>query len=191
MDSMDGDGGYYLAMFGGEEESDDGNDKDGTPTKLGEQPPKKRRKTGKDETADTDNEFGVLNVDSGDDFSSASSLSDDNDDEEGGIAHKKKPHVNLTQKQQKELDFTKKKLSKWAARLFDPNRPQGLVHAPQLIPLNDEFLQVFGKREKDCDEMAGREIEIDKTSLDIIDVSDDENDEENTESKDGKKEEFQ
>jgi len=84
LDSMDGDGGYYLAMFGGEEESDDGNDKDGTPIKLGEQPPKKRRKTGKDETADTDNEFGVLNVDSGDDFSSASSLSDDNDDEEGG-----------------------------------------------------------------------------------------------------------
>mmetsp|Transcript_59805 Transcript_59805/g.69892 ORF Transcript_59805/g.69892 Transcript_59805/m.69892 type:complete len:227 (+) Transcript_59805:529-1209(+) len=38
--------------------------------------------------------------------------------------------------------------------------------------------------------MAGREIEIDKTSLDIIDVSDDENDEENTESKDGKKKSF-
>ena len=67
----------------------------------------------------------------------------------GEITHKMKPHVNLTQKQQKELDFSKKKRSKWAARLFDPNRSWGLVEALQVIPLNDEFLQAFGKREND------------------------------------------
>lgn len=43
----------------------------------------------------------------------------------------------------------------------------------QRIPLNDEFLSAFGKREKEYDELAGREVDVDKTSLDIIDVSDD------------------
>ena len=35
--------------------------------------------------------------------------------------------------------------------------------------------------------MAGREIEIDKSSLDIIDASDNENEKEKIESKDGKR----
>ena len=33
------------------------------------------------------------------------------------------------------------------------------------------FLTAFGKREKEYDEKTGREIEIDRTSLDIIDVA--------------------
>lgn len=89
-------------------------------------------------------------------------------------------HVPLTPKQQEQLDNAKNKLSKWAARLFDPNRPRGLVEPPKVIPLNDEFLTAFGKREKEYDAVAGRDIEIDKTSLDIIDVSDNDEDE-NTE----------
>ena len=105
-----------------------------------------------------------------------------------------KPHVQLTVKQQDQLDLAKNKLSKWAARLFDPNRPRGLVEAPKVIPLNDEFLTAFGKREKEFDEIAGRVVHIDKTSLDIIDVSDDdENEESSTKqstSKDGKKLKF-
>lgn len=105
-----------------------------------------------------------------------------------------KPHVQLSIKQQDQLDLAKNKLSKWAARLFDPNRPRGLVEAPKVIPLNDEFLTAFGKREKEFDEIAGRVVHIDKTSLDIIDVSDDdENEESSTKqstSKDGKKLKF-
>ncbi|KAL7539076.1 hypothetical protein ACHAXR_009015 [Thalassiosira sp. AJA248-18] len=42
------------------------------------------------------------------------------------------------------------------------------------IPLNDEFLTAFGKREKEYHDLAGRD-DIDKTSLDVIDVSDGEN----------------
>lgn len=46
------------------------------------------------------------------------------------------------------LEHAKSRLSKWAARLFDPDRPRGLVQAPETIPLNDEFLKAFGKRTK-------------------------------------------
>ena len=53
------------------------------------------------------------------------------------------------------------RLSKWAARLFDPNRPRGLVQPPQTIPLNDEFLQAFGKREKATDVARGVSLKID------------------------------
>ena len=42
-----------------------------------------------------------------------------------------KQKVELTQFQQEKLDLAKSKLSKWAARLFDPNRPRGLVEPPQ------------------------------------------------------------
>jgi cellular nucleic acid-binding protein len=107
-----------------------------------------------------------------------------------------KPHIQLTVKQQDQLDMAKNKLSKWAARLFDPNRPRGLIEAPKVIPLNDEFLTAFGKREKEFDEIAGRVVHIDKTSLDIIDVSDDDDENEessrklSTSSKDGKKLKF-
>lgn len=47
------------------------------------------------------------------------------------------------------------RLSKWTARLFDPNRPRGLVQSPQVIPLNDEFLKAFGQREKAWDAARG------------------------------------
>lgn len=46
------------------------------------------------------------------------------------------------------LEQAKKRLSKFAARLFDPNRIKGLVEAPVTIPLNDEILKAFGQREK-------------------------------------------
>jgi len=58
------------------------------------------------------------------------------------------------------VEHAKKRLSKWAARLFDPDRPRGLVEPPQVIPLNDEFLTAFGKREKAFDKASGREVEI-------------------------------
>lgn len=44
------------------------------------------------------------------------------------------------------------------------------------IPLNDEFLTAFGKREKEYDELVGRSADIDKTSLDVIDVHDSDED---------------
>lgn len=55
------------------------------------------------------------------------------------------------------------RLSKWAARLFDPDRPRGLIETPQVIPLNDEFLQAFGQRERAFDKARGvTDLEIDK-----------------------------
>ena len=48
-------------------------------------------------------------------------------------------------------------LSKWAARLLEPNRPRSLIETPQEIPLNDEFLKAFGQREKEHDKAMGRD----------------------------------
>lgn len=49
-------------------------------------------------------------------------------------------------------------------------------YIPYSIPLNDEFLTAFGKREKEYDELVGRSVDIDQTSLDVdvVDSDDDE-----------------
>jgi len=65
----------------------------------------------------------------------------------------------------KALNMAKRRLSKWASRLFDPDRPRGLVEAPQIIPLNDEFLKDFGKREKDFFDRVGKPLEIDRDKI--------------------------
>ena len=89
-------------------------------------------------------------------------------------------HETNAQKEQL-LIQAKSRLSKWAARLFDPNRPRGLVEAPEVIPLNDEFLTSFGKREKEFDDKIGNKVEFDDDDLDNFDgiLSDKEDDEEN------------
>lgn len=89
---------------------------------------------------------------------------------------KKEEEKTPTKAQQELLDLAKTKLSKWAARLFDPNRPRGLVEAPQVIPLNDEFLTAFGRREKKSDAALGRTIEIDNELIEDGDDDDDEED---------------
>ena len=66
------------------------------------------------------------------------------------------------------VDLAKKKLSKWAARLFDPNRPRGLIETPTVIPLNDEFLKEFGKREKTFHESTGQRLNIDTEKINSI-----------------------
>lgn len=70
--------------------------------------------------------------------------------------------------------IAKDRLSKWAARLFDPNRPKGVIEPPQTIPLNDEFLQAFGRREQETDAKFGVSLEIDRA---IPDEDDDEKEE--------------
>ena len=117
------------------------------------------------------------------------------------INNQQPPHVELTTFQREKIDLAKSKLSKWAARLFDLNCIRGLGNRPRRefslflnysrerkslsfftiyeisIPLNDEFLTAFGKREKEYDELIGQSADIDKTFLDnIINVngSDDE-----------------
>ena len=53
-------------------------------------------------------------------------------------------------------------LSKFVRRILDPNRkPRGLIEPPSIIPLNDEFLQAFGRREKEFDAQLGRDEDID------------------------------
>jgi hypothetical protein len=59
--------------------------------------------------------------------------------------------------------IAKDRLSKWAARLFDPDRPKGVIQPPQTIPLNDEFLAAFGKREQEMDALTGQTLTIDRT----------------------------
>jgi hypothetical protein len=62
--------------------------------------------------------------------------------------------------------IAKDRLSKWAARLFDPDRPKGVNQPPQTIPLNDEFLSAFGKREQEMDALTGQTLTIDRTIRD-------------------------
>jgi len=71
------------------------------------------------------------------------------------------------------FEQAKNRLSKFAARLFDPNRIKGLVEAPFTIPLNDEFLKAFGKREKEMNQLRGRDEVID---TEIVDEDDNEKD---------------
>ncbi len=90
---------------------------------------------------------------------------DDDQDEEDTKPNKKKPkldnddNIKINPIQAK-VEQAKLKLSKWSQRLFDPNRVRGLVEAPQIIPLNDEFLKDFGKREKEFDVILQRDIDI-------------------------------
>ena len=156
----------YAAMFGQPDDdgssSSDGSDQNSDckddRDRDDAKPPRKRRRTGIETSA-----VAAGSNEDGDENENSSSQVDTNNASDG----QKRPHAALTKTQQEQLDLAKGKLSKWAARLFDPNRPRGLVEAPQVIPLNDEFLTAFGKREKEYDEISGRVVDIDKTSLDI------------------------
>ena len=118
---------YVEMMFGEDGSDDDDNDNDdvdngGRNRKSDGGRPRKRQKTGGDDTAST---------------AKKEKGGDSNDGSEGDEGDKKakaqkKPRVVLTQEKQEQLDFAKNNLSKWAARLFDPNRPRGLVEAPQV-----------------------------------------------------------
>eukprot|EP00554_Chaetoceros_debilis_P002133 CAMPEP_0194086880 /NCGR_PEP_ID=MMETSP0149-20130528/22853_1 /TAXON_ID=122233 /ORGANISM="Chaetoceros debilis, Strain MM31A-1" /LENGTH=690 /DNA_ID=CAMNT_0038770087 /DNA_START=155 /DNA_END=2227 /DNA_ORIENTATION=+ len=115
-------------------------------------PPKKRRKLSQpDKSTDTDTNTNKIDNSKGDD--------DENEQQQ--------------QKQKVLLLNAKQRLSKWAARLFDPDRPRGLVEAPQIIPLNDEFLTSFGKREKEFDVKTGRVLDLEDGNLDEADGDDD------------------
>ena len=108
---------------------------------------------------------------------------DDDDDDDASGSKKRKVHdsamntvveekddddANVVAKEEL-LHQAKSRLSKWAARLFDPDRRRGLVEAPEVIPLNDEFLSSFGKREKEFDSATGRETVIEDDDLDDMD----------------------
>lgn len=67
------------------------------------------------------------------------------------------------------------RLSKWVQRLLNPdlrmNDGDVIIQSPEIIPLNDEFIQDFGRREREYDQALGIvPIQIDR------DISDDEND---------------
>jgi cellular nucleic acid-binding protein len=87
-------------------------------------------------------------------------IDDDNDNNDNNDIDNG-PDSEPAQKKQRMLSLVKSRLSKWAARLFDPDRPKGLIETPKTIPLNDEFLKEFGKREKEHDKAMGIHLEID------------------------------
>jgi len=116
----------------------------GSPSVLSSQPEKKRRRLN-DKSADSEKRELKANVQN-------TSIS--------STTNKKKSDTNGTVDPVL-LAHAKSRLSKFAARLFDPNRIKGLVESPQTIPLNDEFLKAFGKREKKMDQLRGREEKFD------------------------------
>ena len=81
------------------------------------QPKQKRRKVGNDGAGGS----------SGDDSSSS-----EDDIETSRTTNTQNNPRSLTAKEQEQLHFAKSKLSKFAARLFDPNRPRGLIEAPKV-----------------------------------------------------------
>jgi len=150
----------YTAMFGSSQNGTGGEENELSP-------PRKRQRTGIETST-------ITNIENHDDESySGDETSNTGEGKKNNMIQEKKPRVVLSQKQQEQFDLAKNKLSKWAARLFDPNRPRGLVEAPQVIPLNDEFLTAFGKREKEYDQISGRVVDIDKTLLDTETLDDD------------------
>ena len=162
----------YNAMFGEDDGSaDDSSSQSNSDVESDDdlKPPRKRLRTGIETSVATKNE------------------KENPRDGKSNDVQEKKPHVVLSQKQQEQLNFAKSNLSKWAARLFDPNRPRGLVEAPQVIPLNDEFLTAFGKREKEYDEISGRVVDVDKTLLDVEVLDDDDESMESSNTKRNKK----
>jgi hypothetical protein len=157
-----------IEMFGTDSDSD-GSDGD---ARTGPQPRSKRARI----DSDADANSTILNA---------------NANENANADDSSNPQPSNETNAQKEqlLLKAKSRLSKWAARLFDPNRPRGLVEAPEVIPLNDEFLTSFGKREKDFDDKIGNKVEFDDDDLDNFDgiLSDKEEDEENGGGSDDKK----
>ena len=88
-----------------------------------------------------------------------------------------KSDSNKNNKRPKLFELAQQRLSKWAARLFDPHRPRGLVETPAEIPLNDEFLQAFGRREKAMDAQLGKApLSIDREIIDETDHEDNDDD---------------
>mmetsp|Transcript_8981 Transcript_8981/g.13400 ORF Transcript_8981/g.13400 Transcript_8981/m.13400 type:complete len:594 (+) Transcript_8981:46-1827(+) len=81
-------------------------------------------------------------------------------------SHRTEKYEHKNHPKEGQIEKAKSKLSKWSLRLFDPNRPRGLIEPPTVIPLNDEYLKSFGKREKEMDKAIGREIDIDDENLD-------------------------
>jgi hypothetical protein len=73
------------------------------------------------------------------------------------------------------------KLSKWAARLFDPNRVRGVIEPPEILPQNDEFLRAFGLREK-ADREGQDQAEAINENDDAIVIDVDKESEDNTNS---------
>lgn len=97
------------------------------------------------------------------------------EDEDEGVEERpsKRARSESTHVDPQLLEHAKSRLSKWAARLFDPDRPKGLMQAPETIPLNDEFLKAFGQRVKQ--EQTGLQpITITIDSDDDDDYNDDE-----------------
>ena len=94
--------------------------------------------------------------------------SDDDDDDEDLFADADSPVKAST------VDNSNSRvagLSKFVRRILDPHRkPRGLIEPPSIIPLNDEFLQAFGRREKEFDAQLGRDPDIDHA---IVDDEDD------------------
>ena len=75
-------------------------------------------------------------------------------------------HQHQQKERSEKLEKAKQKLSKWSLRLFDPNRPRGIIEVPQEIPLNDEFLKSFGKRTKMMNGLLGKDDDVENIQSD-------------------------
>ena len=136
-------------------------------------PPSKKRKQDKSDES-SDNEEDMIQMFGEDGSNSDSDMSRTTHDLQPSKKRRKieeppkEEETDEAKEKQRMLELAKSRLSKWSARLFDPDRPRGLVEAPEVIPLNDEFLTEFGKRTKDFNENMGLENDVEEEDLDSM-----------------------
>lgn len=78
-----------------------------------------------------------------------------------------------------DLNRRKAQLSKWSLQFLESTKAQQrrtIIEPPQIIPLNGVYLKEFGKREREYDEAYGKNVKIERSTLD--DSSDDNDDKE-------------
>ena len=148
-----------IQMFGNDSDDD---------SETEEEPTKKRRRLNSNITSNTTNTNRALSSS----LSSSTTRIISSFARNGNDTTKQKEGNNNDTEAR--LQEAKRKLSKWSQRLFDPARPRGLIETPTVIPLNDEFLKNFGKREKEMDKAIGRDITHIDVDIDVdIDVETD------------------
>jgi cellular nucleic acid-binding protein len=146
---------HSLLTKDGDDDSDDGEAK-----QISKQQPLKKDAESDMDQSDGDDDKAKTPIASNKLKRSLTDDDNDNDEKEDDDEQDEEP-AQKKQKQAHILTLARSRLSKWAARLFDPDRPKGLIETPKVIPLNDEFLKDFGKRTQEHDKAMGVHLEID------------------------------
>ena len=108
--------------------------------------------------------------------------SDEEEDYRQTKTNGRKDGPDKTTEMGRKLTTRKAQLSKWSLQFLDPtaaSQRQMIIEPPKIIPLDDKYLQEFGKREREYDEAAGRSMDIDRSTLDNDEDEEDDEEQQN------------